>query len=79
MYSRKKKEKKKKKKIGDMIAGEEENLLIYKTQINLILLRSTKSIVDHQNKNFTNNIKSLTQDDCITISDFKENPKIGKS
>ena len=63
--------------MGDMTAGEEENLLIQEIFNKLNLIEKHKSVVDHQNKNFTNNIKSLTQDDCIIISDFKENLKIG--
>ena len=63
--------------MGDMTAGEEENLLIQEISNKLNLIEKHKSVVDHQNKNFTNNIRSLSQDDCIIISDFKENLKIG--
>ena len=73
MYSRKKFEE----KMGDMTAGEEENLLIQEISNKLNLIEKHKSVVDHQNKNFTNNIKSLTQDDCIIILDIKANLKIG--
>ena len=74
MYSNKKSLKK---KMGDMTAGEEENLLIQEIFNKLNLIERHKSVVDHQNKNFTNNIKSLTQDNCIIILDYKENLKIG--
>ena len=62
--------------MGDVTAGEEENLLIQEISNNFNLIEKHKSVVVHQNKNFTNNIKSLTQDDCIIILDFKENLKI---
>ena len=64
--------------MGDMTAGEEENLLLQEISNKLNLIEKHKSVVVHQKKNFTNNIKSLTQDDCIIISDFKENLKIGE-
>ena len=51
MYSRKNL----KKKMGDMTAGEEENLLIQEISNKLNLIEKHKSVVDHQNKKFTNN------------------------
>ena len=60
----------------DMTAKEEENLLIQDISNKLNLIEKHKSVVVHQNKNFTNNIKSSTQDDCIIILDFKKISKL---